>query len=192
MNTMAIAHHFNHIVDLTADDDGWSPGDYYCTGRPQPYPPIPLSLELVMNGQSFRSTAPLFQFPLEVLTLIVEQVPSSCLKNVALVNSDVSNGLFYVVSPHLCSLSPALKCIVPKLREHTTEAFLDGLTNAPSSSANNLPALVNSLVSILVTTRILGPYLSYYTKNTSTSNPPRIRLTVATLWARVSEEPRLC
>lgn len=135
----------------TSDD--WSFNNYGYH-RPQPYPHIPLSLELVMNGQSFRSTAPLFQFPLEVLTLIVEQVPSQCLKSLALVNSDVSNSLSFF--------------------------SYSRLTNSSLSySVDNLHALASSPISILVATNLDGLCSRFYTKNIkniSTNSPPRIRL----------------
>ncbi|RFU31209.1 hypothetical protein B7463_g5145, partial [Scytalidium lignicola] len=51
-------------------------------------PPLPLSLDRVMEGRAPKSSSRLFQLPFEILTIILSYLSSSNLANLALVNSD--------------------------------------------------------------------------------------------------------
>jgi hypothetical protein len=51
-------------------------------------PPLPLSVDRVMENRPFKSTAPLFQLASEVLGIILSYVDSDSLGSLALVNSD--------------------------------------------------------------------------------------------------------
>ena len=51
-------------------------------------PPLPIAIDRVMENQPFKSTAPIFQLPSDVLSIVLSHVDSNSLGNLALVNSD--------------------------------------------------------------------------------------------------------
>ncbi len=51
-------------------------------------PPLPLSIDRVMENQPLRSTAPILQLPSDVLSIILSFVEADSLSSLSLVNSD--------------------------------------------------------------------------------------------------------
>jgi hypothetical protein len=51
-------------------------------------PPLALSADRVMENRPFISTAPIFQLPYEIISVVLAQIDSDSLGNLALVNSD--------------------------------------------------------------------------------------------------------
>ena len=97
-------------------------------------PPLPLLFDRVSEGRKPVSGTKLLNFPLEVLTLVVQNLPETSLASLALVNSDCRQ---LARSRQFASLhfdySDRTLAIIDKLREEATDrSNLGGLTGKPA------------------------------------------------------------
>ena len=97
-------------------------------------PPLPLLFDRVSEGREPVSDSILFRLPLEVLALVVHEVPESSLGSLALVNTDCRQLARSRQFRNLClDYSDSTLAIVQKLQEERVERSTNhGLTRKPA------------------------------------------------------------